>query len=332
MSKAIHSSEAAALWYIRLRDAEPDAPERGEFERWLTTSPVHQAEYESICSTMDQLASPKSLAKLADAMEQNAFLEKSAKRQKVVKHIAHVVAICAVGLFALFANKQYEIWLQQPTAQIVADTPVGNIATRTLDDGSRVTLSGNSQMEVKFYRHQRHVHLMRGEAIFDVAKDANRPFVVETELAKVTVLGTRFAVNKLSKLVRISVDHGSVRVEPIMPKSEAADSAKLLTNGQVVEVYPNQTAVITQRRAADAFAFVNGKLVFEWADTYEVADTLSRYRARPVVADGQSSHNISAIVSVQDAEEFLQGLPNIAPVIVHNQTKQTVIESANTKL
>lgn len=327
MSKAIHSSEAAALWYIRLRDAEPDAPERGEFERWLTMNPVHQAEYESICSTMDQLASPKSLAKLADAMEQNAFLEKSAKRQKVVKHIAHVVAVCAVGLFALFANKQYQVWLQQPIAQTVAQTPVGNISTHTLEDGSRVTLSGNSQLEVTFYRHQRHVQLKHGEAIFDVAKDANRPFVVDTDLAKVTVLGTRFAVNKLSKLVRISVDHGSVRVEPNASNPEQVNNAKLLTNGQVVEVYLNKTAVITQRRAADAFTFVNGKLVFEWADTYEVADTLSRYRERPVIAEGQSPHNISAIISVKDAEEFLLGLPNIAPVVVHNQTKQTVIES-----
>lgn len=327
MSKAIHTSQVAALWYIRLRDAEPDAPERSEFERWLMTSPVHQAEYESICSTMDQLATPKSLAKLADAMEQNAFLEKSVKRQKVVKHIAHVVAICAIGLFALFANKQYEVWLQQPVAQSVAQNPVGNITTHTLDDGSRVTLSGNSQMEVTFYRHERHIQLKKGEAIFDVTKDPNRPFIVETDLAKVTVLGTRFAVNKLSKLVRISVDHGSVRVEPNSQNPEMAEHSKLLTNGQVVEVYPNKTAVITQRRAADAFAFVNGKLVFEWADTYEIADTLSRYRARPVVAEGQSSHNVSAIVSVKDAEEFLQGLSNIAPVHVQDGAQKTVIVS-----
>lgn len=327
MSKAIHTSQVAALWYIRLRDAEPDAPERSEFERWLMTSPVHQAEYESICSTMDQLATPKSLAKLADAMEQNAFLEKSVKRQKVVKHIAHVVAICAIGLFALFANKQYEVWLQQPVLQSVAQNPVGNITTHTLDDGSRVTLSGNSQMEVTFYRHERHIQLKKGEAIFDVTKDPNRPFIVETDLAKVTVLGTRFAVNKLSKLVRISVDHGSVRVEPNSQNPEMAEHSKLLTNGQVVEVYPNKTAVITQRRAADAFAFVNGKLVFEWADTYEIADTLSRYRARPVVAEGQSSHNVSAIVSVKDAEEFLQGLSNIAPVHVQDGAQKTVIVS-----
>lgn len=327
MSKAIHTSQVAALWYIRLRDAELDAPERSEFERWLMTSPVHQAEYESICSTMDQLATPKSLAKLADAMEQNAFLEKSVKRQKVVKHIAHVVAICAIGLFALFANKQYEVWLQQPVAQSVAQNPVGNITTHTLDDGSRVTLSGNSQMEVTFYRHERHIQLKKGEAIFDVTKDPNRPFIVETDLAKVTVLGTRFAVNKLSKLVRISVDHGSVRVEPNSQNPEMAEHSKLLTNGQVVEVYPNKTAVITQRRAADAFAFVNGKLVFEWADTYEIADTLSRYRARPVVAEGQSSNNVSAIVSVKDAEEFLQGLSNIAPVHVQDGAQKTVIVS-----
>lgn len=327
MSKALQPSETAALWYIRLKDKEADAPERGEFERWLMTSPVHQAEYESICSTMDQLATPDSLAKLADAMEQSSFLEKSAKHKKVVKHIAHVVAICAVGLFALFANKQYEIWLRQPVTQSVAHTPVGNISTHTLDDGSQVTLSGNSQIEVTFYRHERRIHLKNGEAIFDVAKDADRPFIVETELAKVTVLGTRFAVNKLSKLVRVSVDHGRVQVEPNTPSAQTAANVKRLTNGQVVEVYPNHHVAITQRRASDAFTFVSGKLIFEWADTYEVADTLSRYRLRPVTAEGQSPHNISAIISVKDAEEFLDGLPNIAPVSVHNQRNQTVISS-----
>jgi transmembrane sensor len=224
--------------------------------------------------------------------------------------------------------------------QMAAQNPVGQIVTKTLDDGTKVTLSAKSDMEVTYYRHQRHVLLKEGEAIFEVTKDPERPFVVETNTAKITVLGTRFAVNRLENLVRVSVDHGRVRVEPTLEPGAEADhtpgattpdnpliTSREITNGQVVEVYPNHAMVLVNRPASDAFAFLNGRLVFDRADINEVAYTVSRYRLKPVQAQGRQVRNISADINIQDIDQFLRGLPNIAPVRLQETPQYTLLNS-----
>ena len=114
--------------------------------------------------------------------------------------------------------------------------------------------SANSELDIIFYRHQRVVHIKRGEAIFDVTKDSERPFIVQTAQAKVTVLGTRFAVNQLTNRVRVSVDHGQVQVA----RADGAQASLLLRNGDVVEIVANSAPKHVNRNAADGFGFAQG--------------------------------------------------------------------------
>lgn len=325
-------SETAARWYLHMRDAAVDAPEHSQFEAWLMANPMHQAEYESITETMKTLSSNEQLATLANALEQKKSQNKLARQHKVKKAMSATFATLVLGFGALFSAQQYQHWQATPTMQIAANNPIDSITTQTLDDGSQVTLSANSEMQVAYYRHQRHVQLAKGEAIFEVAKDPNRPFVVETNMAKITVLGTHFAVNQFSQFVRISVDHGRVQVEAKFPSNpqdltKTPGPALILTNQQVAEISTTHAPALIKRNANDAFSFKTGKLVFDTADTQEVAETLSRYRQRPVIAQGQSKRDISAVIQIKDAEQFLQGLPNIAPVKVSNNATETRIIS-----
>lgn len=315
-------SEVAARWYIRLRDSAPDDAERDAFEKWVSSNPAHQREYLNIVQTMQQLNSNNGIESLASALEK----KKSAKLGALNKAITTVVAVIGISLTALLGFNQYQAWQAAPVMKLVKSNPVGRITTQTLDDGSQVTLSANSQMQVTYYRHQRHIQLNRGEAIFEVIKDADRPFVVETDTAKVTVLGTRFVVNKLSKLVRISVDHGRVQVESKQPQNTL-----ILTNGQVAEITKAKAPALVNRNAADAFSFIQGKLVFVAANIDEVAETLSRYRSTPIDTQGESPNNISAVINIKEAEGFLDGLPNIANVEIRKQINQTTIISKSTK-
>jgi transmembrane sensor len=315
-------SEVAARWYIRMRDNALDEAERDAFERWVSSNPAHQREYQNIVQTMQQLNSNNGIQSLASALE----MKKSAKLGALNKAITTVVAVIGISLTALLGYNQYQAWQAGPVMQLTKSNPVGRIATQTLDDGSQVTLSANSEMQVTYDLHQRHVQLNRGEAIFEVIKDTDRPFVVETDTAKVTVLGTRFAVNRLSKLVRISVDHGRVQVESKQPHITLT-----LTNGQVAEVMKAHSPNLVNRNAADAFSFTEGKLVFVGADIDEVAETFSRYRSNPIGTQGDSPNNISAVINIKEAEAFLDGLPNIANVEIRKLNNQTTIISKSTK-
>lgn len=330
-SKSLTLSEMAARWYLRMREHAHNqrSAEHHAFEQWLADDPRHAAEYDSFAHAMRQLDSAESLSTLADAAEQQAFLANEAGRKAKQQRLAQLMVVCFMCVAGFFSHQQYQVWQAAPVMQLAAQNPVGQIVTKTLDDGTKVTLSAKSDMAITYYRHQRHVLLKEGEAIFEVTKDPDRPFVVETDTAKITVLGTRFAVNRLQQVVRVSVDHGRVKVEP---KKEAAPAAitplaREITNGQVLEVYANRAMVLVNRPASDAFAFLNGRLVFDRADTGEIADTVSRYRQKPVQSQGRQVRNISADINIQDIDQFLRGLPNIAPVRLQETPQYTLLHS-----
>jgi transmembrane sensor len=328
MLKPMTVSEVAARWYLRMREHSHGTPERDAFEQWLADDPMHASEYESIRRAMQRMSSPESLSSLADEAEQQVFLAQEAKRKTKQRHIGQLFLVSLLCIMSYVFHQQYLDWQATPVMQMAAQNPVGQIAFKTLDDGTHVTLSAKSDMEVTYYRHERHVLLKEGEAVFEVTKDPDRPFIVETDTARVTVLGTRFAVNKLEQLVRVSVDHGTVKVEPkVQNPQDSTTETRVITNGQVVEVYPNYATVLVNRPASDAFAFLNGRLVFDRADTNEIATTVSRYRQKPVHSMGKDIRNISADINIKDIEQFLRGLPNIAPVSIKETPQYTLVKS-----
>ncbi|HQN65846.1 MAG TPA: FecR domain-containing protein [Methylophilus sp.] len=313
--------ETAARWFIRMQHITEGSPEHKRFLDWVSTSPAHQAEYASIAELWQQLDSTKDLDNIISAMQQKTFLDKVARKKTIKNTLASIGVFISCGLLAAISLQQYQTWQAQPVMQLARTNPIGSISSQVLEDGTNVTLNANSQMQVTFYRHQRRVLLKQGEAVFEVAKDKQRPFVVETGTAKITVLGTRFAINKLSRLVRVSVDHGSVEVE------SDTGASMILHDGQVAEIQPREAPQTIQRNAADAFGFTQGQLVFDKADIYEIAETLSRYRQQPLIAQGNNKARITAVININNSEQFLQSLPSIAQVKVTHQARQTVIQS-----
>ena len=318
--------QAAARWYMRMRDAAPDASERTTFEVWLLSDRRHQAAYQLVESTMDDFSSTDRLKDLSNALTQKLYFEQSTRRKKLSKLGSGLaVMLLCVGL-GFLGRTQYQTWQAAPLSTQVQTTAVAQIVKRTLDDGSVITANANSALEIVFYRHQRLVKLTRGEAIFEVTKDPERPFVVETQQAKVTVLGTRFAVNQLSKKVRISVDHGRVQVA----RADDTQKALILHDGEVAEIMQETAPLKINRDASDSFSFVNGRIVFDRADMLEVAETLSRYRQQPVSAvfSGESTPKVNAVIKTIEIEDFIRTLPRSVPVALKTRDNTLVIEAA----
>lgn len=318
--------QEAAKWFTRMQYAEADHPERSKFEAWLMQSHVHADEYLAISAVWDDFDSTSKINSLAQAMLRKKDIAQ-ANRKKLMQIAGKSLVIALVGIFSLFG---YRAWQTQPTMNIASNTPIGQINSQALDDGSKLTLNANSEVEVTYYRNKRVVKLKRGEAVFDVVKDANRPFIVESQFARVTVLGTRFVVNQIDGRVLVSVDHGKVKVENIDVHNTNA-APILLTNGQVAEIKPSAQPTKLKRDAADAFAFLDGKLVFNEASLNEIAESLSRYRKKPIVAVQQSGvkPHITAVLNIAEMENFLTLMPKIAEVNVKNTAQKTEISAKN---
>lgn len=314
--------QAAARWYVRMREVAPDSPERTTFEVWLLSDRRHQVAYQTIEATMDDFSSTARLKELSNALSQKLYFEQTARRKKISKLGSGLaVMLVCVGL-GLLGRTQYVQWQAAPLSSEMQTTAVAQMLKRTLEDGSVVTANANSAMKIVFYRHQRLVKLSRGEAIFEVTKDPERPFVVETPQARVTVLGTRFAVNQLSKKVRISVDHGRVQVL----RKDGYGQTLILGNGEVAEIEHDAPHKVN-RNAADSFSFTSGRIIFDRADMFEVADTLSRYRNPTVKAVffGDQTPKVNAVLKVSEVESFIQTLPQSVPVALQHRGDTLVL-------
>ncbi|MNE74564.1 fec operon regulator FecR [compost metagenome] len=127
-------------------------------------------------------------------------------------------------------------------------------------------------------------------------------------MAQVTVLGTRFVVERDRLELRVSVERGSVRVEN--------DKGSLvLAAGEVASSDSRSAPQRLSVAASNAFSFEQGRLVLEQAGLEEIATSLSRYRHQPVrVLPGKGKPSITAVVQLDNVEGFIQALPSIAPI------------------
>ncbi|MEO8588025.1 MAG: FecR domain-containing protein, partial [Flavobacteriales bacterium] len=138
----------------------------------------------------------------------------------------------------------------------------------TLADSSSVILSPGSRLNARM-KNERHIALS-GEAYFEVKRDAQRPFVVETEDVTVTVLGTGFVVSAYdtSNSVLVRVRHGKVRVVA------EGDSVVLVAGGYARY---NRAAHLLERLAAPPAEVWGDRIIqFEQAPMAEVVDQLQR--------------------------------------------------------
>ncbi|WP_333879237.1 FecR family protein [Methylobacter sp.] len=311
--------QEAALWFARVQHTSPDDPNRRRFETWLRQSPAHAEAYAAFEKLWSRLDSKADLEAMANALEHKRAQEFT-RRRRLLKGGA-VVLLLGSGLGELL----YQQWLSYPLWQSALQTAVGEIGDQLLPDSSRLTLGADSRVQVAFSHGERRVELLQGEVLFDIARDEQRPFIIGSGIAQITVLGTRFVVTRLAHQVRVSVQRGRVEVS----SGHFWNRRRLvLEAGEVAEVAATGNRTDSpqkvRRDADDAFAFTRGSLVFTKASLNELAETLSRYHRRPVrVLDGVIGvPAITAVVHTDDIDGFLDVLPRISPVSVLDNGKQ----------
>ena len=156
-----------------------------------------------------------------------------------------------------------------------------------LADGSRLVVNTASEVRVDFSRTERTVELARGEAFFDVAKDASRPFVVRSGDVLVRAIGTKFSVRRLASGTDVLVAEGRVHVA-----RAASDTAKAppkpieLASGHRARVPTGgEPVLLSSVDPARATAWTSGKVEFEEATLAEVIGEVNRYTAKEFVLE-----------------------------------------------
>jgi transmembrane sensor len=162
-------------------------------------------------------------------------------------------------------------------------TAIGAQKKFTLADGSVVTLNTNSRIDVELLGNRRDVHLVRGEAYFEVVHDKTRPFTVYADRYVVRDIGTAFAVHLLDKrLVNVRVTKGSVEIAARTDQGKVSDVAKSLgvviaghdvVFGQKIE----RSEIVSDVELGRKLAWRQGQLIYSGQPLAEVLADIGRY-------------------------------------------------------
>jgi transmembrane sensor len=191
---------------------------------------------------------------------------------------ASLVAAVAV---AMVVGRQIADRRAEPGLQLA--TAVGARSDYRLADASMVHLNADSRVSVRFSRTARDVALQKGDAMFDVAKNPHRPFVVQAGTAAVTAVGTSFEVDRLDDAVEVRVFEGVVRV------TQPRGPTYLAHRGEWLRLASGRPAVSGQFAPALDQTWRSDWLVADQMPLKDVVARLNRYsRARIVVANAMT--------------------------------------------
>jgi transmembrane sensor len=275
----------AAAWVARFDVGEVSAKDQASFQEWLNRSPLHRdaiAEYGNLWSEFD------TLKLLADSHGAERAAGARDGHPAVLKQAAPWLAACAAaviavaGAAALFPPApQYlaKVETHSPT-RLFYETAVGGQRRVALADGSSMILNTNSRLYVDFSGNRRDVHLIRGEAYFEVVHDKTRPFKVYADNYVVRDIGTAFNVH-LSKagLVEVGVTKGSVEVAAGGQVPGGAKSLGVIVAGHGI-VLGQKVARIEPVSSTDLgrkLAWRQGELIYTGQPLAEVLADVSRY-------------------------------------------------------
>jgi transmembrane sensor len=293
----------AGAWLARLQ--RDDAGERDglEFEAWLAAAPAHRAAYAKALSVWHEFDD------YADAVA--AELADRARRLRRVPSRRWVAA----GGAALAAGLALAV-LPSVVSQAPAETYVtgkGERRSLRLADGSRVDLNAESRLSVAFTRSARRVTLGDGEAIFDVAHDAQRPFTVAASGHVVRVVGTQFDVRSRGDRLTVTVARGKVQVTPA--RRGGGGSPLQLTPGQRLEVAGAQ-AELQSVDPQETFSWRAGRLVYRDQPLAEVVADLNRQFPRQIqIADPELGRMpITGVIVLDDQDAVMTRLSLMLPI------------------
>jgi transmembrane sensor len=330
--------EEASEWWVRLHMEGASLAEREAFVDWLRESPAHVAEFLSLAPVHDGLDrlenwgrnGPREGGELPENVVAlpgfHNDVTQRRRRQRGWK-LASVAAAAAAASVVAVAS----IWmLLRPDT---VSTGRGERRELVLADGSILSLDPQTRAEIDFNSRQRHVILREGRALFRVALERDRPFVVHVDGAAVQALGTAFGVERRSADVLVTVSEGRVsvtsqRTDGATPQIASRNERVELAAGEQVAVQPAESGPVRLVDAEQALAWAQGRLVFQDHTVAEAIAQFNRYNHLQLhVADPQlAARAVSGIFDASDPHAFLAFMQSAASIhLVHDREGHVTI-------
>lgn len=267
----------ASRKFIRNRDKDITERQAEGLVKWLAADDSHEKRYQSVEDVWALTGALQSDAELLRIMEAPMAVEKPllqlTRRRLIWSGMAAAAAVVlSIGVWAYLTAGVYY-------------TGVSEQRLISLEDGSVILLNTDTRLSVRMSATSRQVVLEKGEALFEVTHDENRPFLVDTGQGLVRDLGTKFNIYRKADSVTVSVLEGSVEVET--KDKSIPDSPQLvtpLTRGQEVtysDIHIRPKVVPARVERIDAWRA--GRIRFSAETLRDAVDEFNRYSKKEII-------------------------------------------------
>lgn len=333
--------DEASEWFVEFRTGDVDAHSRQRFDEWLRRSPEHIRAYIEIARVYVEVPPPDNTGKI----DIPALVAYASSGGNIVQLHTATRPLSPVST-ASIPRESFWVRRRALAASLIAGlvvaaglllwrserfpgyaTDIGEHRSIALSDGSTVDLNARSKLRVEFSKGERLVELLEGQALFQVAKNKGRPFIVKSGGATVRAVGTQFDVDRKESGTTITVLEGRVVVysdtkaqvpvaasspaapyqsatprirrapvvvgappdlPPELAPANASGTAVYVGAGEQVTVTPQSLAQPEPTDVTAATAWTQRRLVFDGTDLSDVVEQFNRNSQRHLVIESPS--------------------------------------------
>ncbi|WP_109123870.1 FecR domain-containing protein [Dyella sp. C11] len=346
-------TEQAVSWYIEQQEPLSER-QRVAFLNWLRASPRHVAEYFAVAQmhgdfkaaaalktiTAEQLVeqagrdNPVVMFPLMGPAMRKEPAPRTGRTHRALKAVAGVAAAVVMAWLGT------DYWrASRGNIEQMYQGDVASVRSLTLPDGTLVQLEQGGAIHVHFDGRYRRIEVVRGNALFDVGKDAKRPMFVSVGGHVLQDIGTVFDVKRDAGGDTLTVISGRVRVLdapasalkgmdlPLLDGVVVAD----LTAGQQISMGATQVGTKQPAQIAKVTAWLPSEIRFQHETIGNVARRFNAYTSKPLVIDNATiaDERISGIFHANNPQAFAAYLATLPDVRVIDESDRVRVVASN---
>jgi len=311
----------ANLWKIKENEGL-NKDEEKELKEWLENK-KHNEIYEenntiiSECLSLDD--------DFIQSMEDE--IQKDSGKSSVFYNSKYIVASVLFASLFVFGSFKFDAYYNPSYSQNYAslDKKILHIG---LPDDSIIDLDVKSNINIEYYADKRMVLLKDGKALFSVAKNKSRPFIVNTGSTSIEVLGTKFEVIKINEDTKINVLEGLVRIDYINQNTgnkrsiiqlQKSETLTLSNKGQVLEY--------NKINPSDIANWKRDLIQFKETSLKDAVSMFERYTDQKIEFESFeiSELKVSGKFAISKYENFLESIQLIYPINIVKKGKIFII-------
>lgn len=325
-----------AVRWVQLMDSGALSPEdQRQLDAWLAVSSRHKGALiraRAASLHLDRLAA---FARGGSAVESpppdqphdRGVNSRSTRRRWMIAAAASLAGVVSLGAW-LYREQIQEHW-----GGIDYVSNRGELKEVTLADGSVLSLNTQTEVRVYYTQKQRDIHLIRGEALFNVAHDSTRPFAVRVGEWTATALGTAFTIHQAAAAAtNITVTEGVVELRHadasyVGPPPQLTHNQEALLHGDgSMELLP-----ATDSDIAKQLAWRRHLVVFTGEPLRQAIMEMNRYSPRPIVVEDPelAARQIVGVFSTLDTQTFVSGMEATLDVKAVESNQTIVLRNTN---